>query len=194
MACPLLVPAPALRPWKRRAVEPAGSYRVFQVRRLELEDEQGQPRGDAFVLGSRDWCNVVAVTSDEQVVLVWQYRFGSDALSLEIPGGVVDPGETPLQAARRELLEETGYEAEELVPLLVVDANPAILDNRCHTFLARGAQRTAQTKFDPQEELETVLVPAARIADLLDGGQVRHSLVVSALEVFWRRRAAPLGS
>jgi ADP-ribose pyrophosphatase len=189
MAPPLLLPTPTLRPWRRRSVEPAGSYRVFQVRRLELEDEQGRSRGDAFVLSSREWCNVVAVTADDQVVLVWQYRFGSDALSLEIPGGVVDPGESPLEAARRELLEETGYAADAVEPLLVLAANPAIQDNRCHTFLARGARRTTPTKFDAQEELETVLVPAARIADLLDGGQVTHSLVHSALEVFWRRRA-----
>jgi len=193
MAEPLILPTPALRPWRRRSIEPAGSYRVFQVRRLELEDEQGRPRGDAYVLSSGEWCNVVAVTPDDQVVLVWQYRFGSDALSLEIPGGVVDPGETPIQAARRELLEETGYTADTLEPLLVLAANPAIQDNRCHTFLARGARRTAQTRFDAQEELETVLVPAARVADLLDGGQVTHSLVHSALEVFWRRRSSGQG-
>ncbi len=189
MTEPLRLPAPALRPWRRRSIEPAGAYGVFQVRRLELEDEQGRPRGGGFVLSSHDWCNVVAVTADDHIVLVWQYRFGSDALSLEIPGGVVDPGETPLEAARRELLEETGYEADALEPLLVLAANPAIQDNRCHTFLARGARRTRPTKFDAQEELETVLVPASRVADLLDGGQVTHSLVHSALEVFWRRRS-----
>jgi ADP-ribose pyrophosphatase len=78
--------------------------------------------------------------------------------------------------------------ARSIEPLLSVDPNPAIQDNRCVTFVARGAVAEAMTAFDAQEELETVLVPAARIADLLDGGQIRHSLVQGALEAFWRRR------
>jgi 8-oxo-dGTP pyrophosphatase MutT (NUDIX family) len=187
MADPLVLPSPGLEPWRRRRVEVVGSYRVFEVCRVDLEDAAGASRGDAFVLQGRDWCNVVAVTADDQVVLVWQYRFGTDALSLEIPGGVVDPGETPLEAARRELREETGYEAESFERLLVVEPNPAIQNNRCYTFVARGAGASAQPAFDAQEELETVLVPAARIADLLDGGQVTHALVQSALEAFWRK-------
>jgi 8-oxo-dGTP pyrophosphatase MutT (NUDIX family) len=155
--------------------------------RLELEDAEGRPRGDAYTLVGRDWCNIVAVTPKDQVVLVWQYRFGSDALSLEIPGGVIDPGETPAQAAARELREETGYEADSLELLLAVEPNPAIQTNRCFTFVARGARRTAETAFDSQEELETTLVPTARIPDLLDGGQVTHSLVQGALEAFSRK-------
>jgi len=121
-------------------------------------------------------------------VLVWQYRFGTDALSLEIPGGVIDPGEAPEDAARRELREETGYEAEQLDLLLAIEPNPAIQNNRCFTFLAQGARPTGATDFDHQEELETALLPADRIADLLDGGQVTHSLVQSALETYWRKR------
>jgi 8-oxo-dGTP pyrophosphatase MutT (NUDIX family) len=102
----------------------------------------------------------------------------------------VDPGESPEVAAARELSEETGYVADSLEPLIVVDANPAMQNNRCHTFLARGVRPAAATAFDAQEELETVLVPAKFVPELLDGGQVRHSLVHSALERFWRLRSA----
>ncbi|MGA7120445.1 MAG: NUDIX hydrolase [Polyangiaceae bacterium] len=182
------LPPPTLRPWRRLRCEPLAAYRIFEVCRIELEDAAGRSRGDAFTLRGRDWCNVIAVTPDDRVVLVWQYRFGSDALSLEIPGGVIDPGEAPEQAARRELREETGYEAERFELLLAIEPNPAIQSNRCFTFVARGARATSATEFDGQEELETALVPAERIADLLDGGQVTHSLVQSALEAFWRRR------
>jgi len=184
----LTLDPPALRKWTQLRREPVGSFRIFDVCRVELQDGAGRARGDAFTMRCRDWCNVVAVTPSDEVVLVWQYRFGTDALSLEIPGGIVDAGEEPAHAAQRELREETGYEGEALVPLLVVEPNPAIQNNRCFTFVSRAARRVQNPSFDPQEELETVLVPAARLGDLLDGGQVTHALVQSALEAYYRKR------
>jgi 8-oxo-dGTP pyrophosphatase MutT (NUDIX family) len=159
----------------------------MDVARVELEDGDGRDRGEVFTLLCRDWCNVVAITPDDDLVMVWQYRFGTDAHSLEIPGGIIDPGETPEHAARRELREESGYEADALEPLLVVEPNPAMQNNRCHTFVARGARRTALTQFDAQEELETVLVPVARLGALLDSGVVTHGLIHGALMTFLRR-------
>jgi 8-oxo-dGTP pyrophosphatase MutT (NUDIX family) len=161
---------------------------VFDVSRVPIEDAQGRARGEAFVLAGGDWCNVVAVTPEDEVVLVWQYRFGTGRMSLEVPGGVVETGEDPAEAARRELREETGYEADRFEPLVVVEPNPAIQSNRCFTFVASGARRSGETAFDALEELETTLVPAARVADLLDGGQITHALVHSALEAYWRKR------
>jgi ADP-ribose pyrophosphatase len=190
MAAPLVLPGPRLRPWRTHHAERIGSYRIFDVERVALEDAEGRARGDAFTLRFPDWCNVVAITPDDAIVLVWQFRFGTGALSLEIPGGVIDPGERPEEAAQRELREETGYEADSFEPLLTLDANPALQANRCHTLLARGARPTGQTGFDSQEELETVLAPAGRVADLLDGGQITHSLAHSALEAYWRRRTS----
>src|SRR5579883_396727 len=114
MTDPLRLPLPRMPRWRRTRSRQMASYRVFDVCRVELEDGAGRSRGDAFTLRCPDWCNVIAVTPDEHVVMVWQYRFGTDALSLEIPGGVVDPGELPEQAARRELREETGYEVDDL--------------------------------------------------------------------------------
>ena len=93
-------------------------------------------------------------------MLVWQYRFGSEELSLEIPGGVIDAGEAPEHAARRELREETGYEADDFELLLAVEPNPAIQrQSVLHVPGARRPARPRATGFDAQEELETTLLP-----------------------------------
>jgi 8-oxo-dGTP pyrophosphatase MutT (NUDIX family) len=183
----LVLPPPRLDAWKLARRDRVGSYRVFDVERLAMLDAHGKARGDFFVFACPDWCNVIALTDRDEVVLVWQYRLGTGAFTLEIPGGVCDAGEVPIGAARRELREETGYEASTLEPLVVVEPNPAIQGNLCHTFVARGARRVGAPRFDTDEELEVALVPRSRLADLLDGGQITHALVVLALEAFLRR-------
>ncbi|MGH7439352.1 MAG: NUDIX hydrolase [Polyangiaceae bacterium] len=190
---PRVAPPPRLAPWRRLRAETVGTYRVIDVVKVAFEDGAGKPRGDAFTIRCADWCNVIALTPDGQVVFVWQYRFGSEALSLEIPGGMIDPGESPEEAARRELREESGYEIDSIELLVSSYPNPAVQNNRCYTFVARGARKTAETGFDAQEELETTLLPAARIGELLDTGEVAHGIVQGALETFWRKHGSELG-
>ncbi|MGH7739321.1 MAG: NUDIX hydrolase, partial [bacterium] len=125
---------------------------------------------------------------NREVLLVSQYRHGSGAESLEIPGGAVDRKDaSPLDAAKRELLEETGYQAAEWISLGAVRPNPAILDNRCHFYLALGVERVAELNLDEAEELECILSPLKGIGKQIREGRINHALVIAAfhlLELF----------
>jgi 8-oxo-dGTP pyrophosphatase MutT (NUDIX family) len=112
--------------------------------------------------------------------MIRQYRHGSREVTLEIPGGLVDPGETPKKAAARELLEETGYDAEQWSKIGVVNPNPALFNNRCHTFLARNINRVRDPKPDQTEDIEVVLVPLAKIPRLILKGKIDHAMVITA--------------
>src|SRR5262249_36223168 len=159
---------PRIRPWRRVAAHDVSDHGVFRVQSLEVHDAAGQPRRRFSVFNAPDWCNVVAVTDTREIVLVWQYRFGTDALSLEIPGGVIDAGDPPHEAARRELREETGYAARAIEPLCVTEPNPALQNNRCFGFLATGVHLAGTTSFDENEECEIAVVPDSALPDLLD--------------------------
>lgn len=183
-------PPPRIAKWIHANPRTVGRFRIFDVHQQDVADSGGAPRGDVYTFSCPDWCNVLALTSDGELVMLWQYRFGTEELGLEIPGGVIEPGEAPEAAARRELLEETGYTAGALELVSTVEPNPALQNNRCFTFLARDV-RSAGVGLtpDPLEEIEPVLVPERHVEELLDGGHVKHALVVVALERLLRLRS-----
>ena len=153
---------------------------VFGVQEVVRRSPRTGRSATYQVLRMPDWANVVAVTPDDEVVLVTQYRHGTDRLTLEIPGGVLEPGEDPALGAARELLEETGFSGGEPVMIGTVHPNPALQDNACTTWLIEGARRTAEPQPDEGEDLQVVLVPSMDIPALLREGRITHSLVVAA--------------
>ena len=178
------------RPWKKISTKQLGDFRIFKLRSDTYISPRTEKEHDFFVLESVHWVNVVAVTPDQQLVMVEQYRFGSDTVELEIPGGMMDPGETdPVATAVRELREETGYEGEHARILGRIQANPAILNNICYTVLIENCRLKHPVEFDQGEDLVTKLVPVPDVPKLVADEQIGHSLVVVALYHFdlWQR-------
>lgn len=179
-----------MRIWQRVGAETIFRHRLFELRREALASGDGEAAREALVLDAPPWVNVVALASDERVLLVRQWRFGIAAPTLEIPGGMVE-GESTRAAAERELLEETGYRAATWLELGEVDPNPAFLTNRCTTFLASGLERVGEPTGDGEEEIRVESAPLAELPALVASGAIRHALVVAAFYLFdlHRRRA-----
>ena len=180
------------RPWLEHSEKTLIETRVFAVRALRRKSPRDGEHHDFWVIDPPNWVNIVALTDDGQIVLIEQWRHGSRSVVLEIPGGMLDPGEDALTAAKRELLEETGYAAEDWAWIGEVLPNPAIQSNRCATYLARNARKVAETRFDTTEECVLRLEPANTAADLIRTGAIDHALVLAALNFAFLRGALPL--
>jgi len=184
---------PELRTWIRGAERTLAATRILDLKQVEYRHPD-RPAGREFVVVSApDWVNVAALTPAGELVLVRQFRFGIDAFSLEIPGGVIEPGEDPVAAGIRELREETGYVGERARLLGAVHPNPAIQNNRCHLLLVEGAVRRANLAWDPDEEIAITTAPVAEVLAAVRTGRITHSLVLCGLFLFeswWRDRLA----
>jgi 8-oxo-dGTP pyrophosphatase MutT (NUDIX family) len=172
---------PLPRPWQVVETHDLADCTVFTVRRTLARSPETGRLHRFFRIDADEWVNVVAVTREGRLVMVRQYRHGAGALTLEIPGGIVDPGETPARAAVRELLEETGYRAERVQPIGRVNPNPALFGNRVHTYLARGVDRVREIRNGETEATAVELVPVEEIPRYLREGRIDHALVVAAL-------------
>lgn len=169
--------------WRRLGSERLQRCRVFDLDRVRFQPPDGREPRDFYVVLAPDWINVIPLTDARRVVLIRQFRFGVDDFTLEIPGGMCEEGEPAADSARREMLEETGYRARDLVPLGWVHPNPAVQTNRCYSFLATGAYPAGHPTPDPDEEFEVLEVPLDDVPRMIGEGAVRHSLVIAAFHL-----------
>ena len=136
---------------------------------------------DATVNSTEPNYSLLSDIADQKIILVRQFRYGTQKYSLEPPGGVIEQGEDPVLAGQRELLEETGYSGEDAKIIGTVFPNAAIMSNQCYFLLLKNVEKTSDVSFDPHEELETVKVPVKQLQELVKSGEISHSIGVNAV-------------
>ncbi|MCZ6673491.1 MAG: NUDIX hydrolase [Verrucomicrobia bacterium] len=171
--------------WEKKVSIVYADCRIFKVLKTRFRHPVRKSEGDFFVIDASSWITVVAVTKRQELVTVRQFRFGIEDLSLEVPAGVMESDEDPLESGIRELREETGFVGEGAELLGWIYPNPAIQNNRCHVVGIHNVKQVTKTHWDEHEEIETRLVPLGQVADLLAGGEFRHALSLCALQFYF---------
>ena len=184
--CYLLYRIAMLKDWELLDSKIDRDYKVFRIKTEESLSPRTNKKGRFYVIDTNDWVNVIPVTDKGEIVMIRQWRHGSKEITLEIPGGLVDESD-PEEAARRELLEETGYHGERVTYLGSTNPNPAIFNNLCHTYLIEGVKKVSEIDLDPDEDIEVDLIPASEIPSLLKNGTINHALVIVAFHFFYSK-------
>jgi 8-oxo-dGTP pyrophosphatase MutT (NUDIX family) len=166
----------SIKPWK--VLETSYFRPRFRIDKCELSNGNLL---DATILELRAWANIVALTKDGEVVLVKQYRHGVCESLLEFPGGVVEDGEDPIEGAKRELLEETGYAASKWLQIGQLYPNPAFQTNSLHCFLALDAEQVSTQNLDAGEDIEVHRMPFDELVEMAKRGQFQHALMMAVL-------------
>ena len=177
------------RKWKLLYSEYIIKRPWLTARRDKIELPDGRIIPEFYVLEYPDWVNVIAITTDGKFVMERQYRYAADSTNYEIPCGVMEQGETPLEAAMRELKEETGYGGGQWRELMCISANPTSMTNMTHCFVATGVQKVSDQHLDATEELEVHLLSRDEVLALLQNNEMIQSLMIAPLLRFFMEAA-----
>lgn len=168
--------------WKTLSKKLIGNFRIFDLFQYEREHPKTHKTTNFYAMDSTNWVNIIPITSDNEIILVEQYRHGIDSTTLELPAGLMELNEDPKDAAMRECLEETGYEGEgDAIFLGRVKPNPAYLNNFCYHYLWLNCKKKYDQHLDENEDINVIKLPISKIKDMIESGEIDHSLVISAL-------------
>lgn len=169
-----------VEPWKTTAESLEYTTNIFKVFKREMEIVSENHKAVFSILEAPEWVNVMALTPDKQVVLVEQFRYGTQQATLELAGGVCDPGETPQEAAMRELLEETGFAGDAPIMLGKISSNPAFHTNHTYTVLITNCKKVSRQNLDENERIAVHTVPLEEFLEFVESGIIHHAFVVAA--------------
>ena len=170
--------------WENLGERSLATTRIFDVRARKYRHPVRGTEREFVVVNAPDWVNVLALTPAGHLVLVNQFRYGIDGFSLEIPGGVIDAGEDPVEAAVRELREETGYAGQRARLMGTIRPNPAFIGNFCHLVLVEQAVQVGDTQWDHDEEIAVSTAPVEEVFAWSRDGRITHGMVLNALWYF----------
>ena len=178
-----------IRDWEILRSEFVQDFKIFQIKKMQVRSPRTGKVSEVQAIHFSDWVLILALTRDEKVVMVRQYRHGIERVCLELPGGLVDPADTsPALSAQRELLEETGYLADEMVLIGECFPQPAILSNKCFFYLAKNAAEARAQHLDSGEDIEIIKIPLKEIPAKIENKEIDHGMVLLAFSFLWMKQ------
>lgn len=172
--------------WETIANKELLDLKIFKAELVTRKHSSIGKIGEFVVLNSSNWVNIIPITKDGNILLIEQFRQGTNSVTIEIPGGLIELGEEPINAARRECIEETGFSSDKELELLGISLpNPAFLNNKCYTFAWFDVEERYKQNFDENEEINVLPTPIHEVKNMIKSGKINHSIITTAFFYFF---------
>ena len=178
-----------IQDWTILKREPVEDFKLFQIQKKQVRSPRTGETSEVQAIKLADWVLILPLTADQEVIMVRQYRHGIERVCLELPGGLVDASdESPGLSARRELLEETGYQADQIKLIGECYPQPAVLSNKCFFYLAKNTTKVQPPHLDSGEDIEIIKIPLNEIPLKIENKEINHGMVLLAFFFLWLKQ------